>query len=452
MPETTGLPHEKKDAAVIPEHYFNLVDMIPNAAYIKDLNGGFVYCNKAFGIFLHLPRTAIVGKTAVDLHTRTMAAKCRALDENLLLHRLTGHFEIAFDRTDGSSVKADVLKTAVCDGWGKNAGVLGILADTSQRRRHNTSLYRRLKEELETSRTLEAELTAKNADLAAMVDRLRETQFQMAQQEKFVGIGQMAAGVAHEINNPLGFVLSNFEMLETYVAKLVEMIDAYRNLHRLTAAGGDDAWRREADRIGILENRNRIDYIIADLKPLFSETTDGINRVSEIVKALRLFSRIDQQDGYERYDLNDGIRSTLAMARNEIKQVARVEEDLGDIPLIEASGGRVNQVLLNIVLNAVQAIAARRNEAEGVIKIRSYRDGSFVCCTVEDNGTGIPEDVKQDIFNPFFTTKPLGHGTGLGLSISYEIVVNKHHGELGVADRAGGGTVFTVKLPVRQPA
>jgi len=274
----------------------------------------------------------------------------------------------------------------------------------------------------------------------------------MLQQEKLAGIGQLAAGIAHEINNPLGFVMSNFEMLQKYLAKLVETVGAYRALRQVVAEKGGGALREEADRVDALEQRVRLDHVIDDLKPIFDETSDGINRVGEIVKALRLFSRVDQQDDYEEYDLNAGIRNTLTVARNEVKYVARVEEELDDLPLIEAYGGRINQVLLNIILNAAQAIAVRQPETGGVIKIRSYRDGDFVCCSVEDNGTGIPEEIIQDIFNPFFTTKPVGKGTGLGLSISYDIVVNKHHGEIAVGSNAGEGAIFTIKLPVRQSA
>lgn len=721
---------EKKYSAAVPQYYFDLVDIIPNAAYIKDAKGVFLHCNKTFELFVNLPRDAIVGKTTFDFNPRQFAQSYRELDEELLERQGTGNFQVPFRRLDGKRVVADVLKTAIYSREGESAGVLGIISDASQRstiddilqryemllrysrdfiwmvdpadgriievnlaacqaygysreefrrltifdlrapgekdvvdpqiasarqggvlfetlhrrrdgsvfpvqinasgtrlgnreivvsivrdisntvntreemkRRNeylsmlhetalslinrldtddllaqivirsatlagtehafillfdaddrtvtvkagtgvcakyigqrfpagagmsaqifatgrstvindyrewplrlgdsrletieallgvplkneaevigilgfiglekgmrfgddevrltegfanlaslalnNASLYSRLQAELETSRALEEELTAKNTDLAETLLRLQETQLQMVQQEKLAGIGQLAAGIAHEINNPLGFVLSNFEVLQKYLARLVEMLDAYGELHRLAAETDGGTLRKEADRIDALARRIRLDHVVGDLPPLFGETRDGINRVGEIVKALRMFSRVDQQDEYVEYDLNAGIRNTLTVARNEIKYVARVEQDLGDIPHIEALGGLINQVLLNLVFNATQAIAVKDTGDEGVITIRSFRDGDSVCCSVEDNGVGIPEEIIQDIFNPFFTTKPVGQGTGLGLSVSYDIVVNKHGGQISVASKAGEGALFTIRLPAR---
>jgi two-component system NtrC family sensor kinase len=301
-------------------------------------------------------------------------------------------------------------------------------------------------EQKETQRALEE----RNAELGEALQKLRETQAHLIQHEKMAGVGQLAAGVAHEINNPLSFVVSNFDTLQKYVGRVAEMVAAYRELNARVREEATASLRDLADKIEALERKTKLDYILGDLKPLFAETGEGVGRVANIVKALLLFSRADHQEVFGEYDLNAGIRNTLIVARNELKYAAVVEEELGELPPIEAVGGRVNQVLLNILLNAAQAIASKQAGTPGVIRIRSWRDRDSVFCSIEDNGPGIPEEIHKDIFNPFFTTKPVGQGTGLGLSISYDIVVNGHNGSITVDSAAGSGAKFTIRLPIKQ--
>jgi PAS domain S-box-containing protein len=303
-------------------------------------------------------------------------------------------------------------------------------------------------EQKQTERALEQ----RNDELRDALGKLQQTQAQLVQQEKMAGIGHLAAGVAHEINNPLSFVVSNFSTLQNYLRRITEMIDAYKDLCRRARTETAGSLQQFADTIQTIEKKNRLDYIMGDLAPLIAETGEGIERVANIVKALLLFSRVDHQEIFEDYDLNAGIKNTLIVARNEIKYVATVEEDLGNIPEIQAVGGKVNQVLLNILLNAAQAVKAKTPGDKGLIRIRTYRNAESVYCAIEDNGTGIPERIRNDIFNPFFTTKPVGQGTGLGLSISYDIIVNRHRGEISVASEAGAGSTFTIRLPIRQDA
>ncbi len=304
-------------------------------------------------------------------------------------------------------------------------------------------------QDITEQKEIEKTLQEKNAEIQEALKKLQHTQAHMVQQEKMAAIGLLAAGVAHEINNPLSFVLSNFDTLRTYNIRLTEIIDAYRDLARRFHTDTIASLRCRADDIEALEKKTRLDYILQDIPPVFTETIDGLKRMGNIVKALRLFSRVDHRDDFEDYDLNDGIRNTLIVIRNELKQVAEVEEDLGDIPLLEAVGGKINQVLLNILLNAVQALKTKY-AGTGLIRIRTYCDDAFVYCDIEDNGPGIPEEIRKDIFDPFFTTKPKGEGTGLGLSISFEIIVNQHNGNILLKSASGTGTTFTVKLPIKQ--
>ncbi|MDR3566028.1 MAG: ATP-binding protein [Negativicutes bacterium] len=305
-------------------------------------------------------------------------------------------------------------------------------------------------EVVERKRTGE-QLTQKNQELADAYGELKNAQAQVIHQEKMASIGQLAAGVAHEINNPLGFVMSNFETLEKYVAKIAEMITAFRRMHHHVIEERVPALQDEAEELLVLEKQKKLDYLLEDLRPLFGETHDGLNRVGDIVKALRVFSRVDQLGRFEDYDLNEGIQTSLIVSRNEVKYVAKVEEHLSKVPVIKAIGGQINQVVLNILLNAAYAVKAKGLDSLGLITVSTYADDRFVYCSIKDTGGGIPEKIRKDIFNPFFTTKPVGKGTGLGLSISYDIIVNKHHGDISFVSEDGVGTTFVIKLPLQQP-
>lgn len=307
-------------------------------------------------------------------------------------------------------------------------------------------------QDITEQKEIETALQRKTSEIQETLQMLQQTQAHLIQQEKMAGIGLLAAGVAHEINNPLSFILSNFDTLREYVQRMSESIAAYRALARGVQTDANSSLRGLVDSIDILEKNNRLDHIMKDLSTIIEDTGDGLTRVGSIVRALRFFSRVDHNDNFEKYDLNAGIRNTLLIVRNEVRYVAEIREELGDIPLIEAAGGMVNQVLLNIILNAAQALKAKYVDpsSTGVIKIRSFCDDDFAYCSVEDNGPGIPEEIHRDIFSPFFTTKPVGQGTGLGLSISYDIVVNKHGGELVLSSEEGVGSTFVIKLPIRQ--
>jgi len=294
------------------------------------------------------------------------------------------------------------------------------------------------------------ELQQKNSELEGAYVDLQNAHLQAVNQEKMASIGQLAAGVAHEINNPLGFAMSNFETLQKYVKRLVEVIMAYRSFRSCCLTEEPVVLQQKMEELDTMERQKKTDYILQDLKALFDDTQEGLKRVGDIVKALRVFSRVDQQGRLEEYDLNEGLRNSLIVSRNEVKFIAEVNEKLTDIPGVIAVGGQINQVLLNLLLNAAHAIKDKGMEGLGVITVRTYSDGQSVFCSISDNGMGIPAKIQKDIFNPFFTTKPVGQGTGLGLSISYDIIVNKHHGDISVNSTEGEGTTFVIRLPIKQ--
>lgn len=292
----------------------------------------------------------------------------------------------------------------------------------------------------------QAELIKTNEELGITIQSLHQTQGQMINQEKLAGIGQLAAGVAHEINNPLSYVTGNINVLQKYVSQFNEYI---ADCKKIIAKAAEKLQEDLVQKVSAKEKK--LAYIQDDTVEIFRDVINGLARIGKIVDGLRAFSRIDRQQCVENYDLNEGISATLEVASHEIKYSATVETHLAELPLIEAIGGEVNQVLLNIIVNAAQAIGMKKLETLGTIVISTWADKESVFCSVEDNGIGISGDDMKNIFNPFFTTKPVGKGTGLGMSISYDIVVNKHHGDIFLNSVEGEGAKFVIRLPLAQP-
>ena len=268
---------------------------------------------------------------------------------------------------------------------------------------------------------------------------LKEAQLQIFQQEKMASIGQLAAGVAHEINNPMGFISSNLTTLTKYIDRLAEFIAA--GDQSLAACDGGV----ETEKLKETRKRLKIDYIMEDSRQLITESLDGAGRVRRIVQDLKSFSRVDQTE-CAMINLNDALETTINIAWNEIKYVATLNREFGEIPNIRCFPQQLNQVFLNLLVNAAHAIG----ENQGVITVKTWSEGPDVFVSVSDTGCGMPDEIKQRIFEPFFTTKEVGKGTGLGLSISYDII-RKHGGEIRVESEAGQGTSFIVRLPTEGP-
>ncbi len=286
----------------------------------------------------------------------------------------------------------------------------------------------------------EQELLRHNAELTALNQELTQAHEQLVQSEKLASIGLLAAGVAHEINNPVGFVMSNIGTLDRYLRDLFALIERYRQSE---PALTDPAARADLER---LRGEIEIDYLKDDIPALMKETLDGINRVRKIVQDLKNFSRVDAQHEWQMADLREGIESTLNVVNNEIKYKADVVKEYGPIPLVQCLPSEINQVVMNLLVNASHAM---RGDERGRITIRTGSSEQEAWIEVEDTGAGIAAENLTRIFDPFFTTKPVGKGTGLGLSLSYGIV-KKHHGSIDVRSEIGRGTCFRVTLPLRQ--
>jgi signal transduction histidine kinase len=285
-----------------------------------------------------------------------------------------------------------------------------------------------------------AQRAAVEAELTALNEQLSMAQAQLLQSEKLASIGQLAAGVAHEINNPISFVFSNFGTLQTYVASLLRVLARYEAAEPFIADA--DVAR------GIAELREEVDlaFLQEDVLALMAESRDGIERVRKIVQDLKDFSRVDAHQQWQWADLHQGIDSTLNIVNNEVKYKADIVKEYGAIPEVECLPSQINQVIMNIVVNGAQAIEGRR----GRITIRTGASGGNVWIEIADNGCGIPQAIQSRIFDPFFTTKPIGTGTGLGLSLSYGII-QKHRGRIEMQSEEGVGTTFRIELPIRRP-
>ncbi len=265
------------------------------------------------------------------------------------------------------------------------------------------------------------------------------TQEKLLQSEKMASIGQLAAGVAHEINNPIGYVHSNLGSLQEYLRSLFTVIEAYE---RALRAPDPKALIPEIDDI---RDRLDIDFISRDLPQLMAESREGIERVTRIVRDLKDFSYSGRDESWKLVDLHSGLESTINIIWNELKYKVHLVREFGQLPLVECLPSELNQVYMNLLLNAGHAIAER-----GTITVRTGVDGDTVWVEFEDTGGGISPELRQRIFDPFFTTKPVGSGTGLGLSISYSII-NKHHGRIDLDSTPGVGSRFRLVLPIKQP-
>jgi PAS domain S-box-containing protein len=287
-------------------------------------------------------------------------------------------------------------------------------------------------------RRAEQELKNNYAELKLLNQRLEEAQSQLLQSEKMASIGQLAAGVAHEINNPVGFVNSNLGTLKNYCSQMMQLIGLYQSAE---AKINDDGVLAE---ITGLKKALDLDFLKEDLPALLRESEDGLMRVKRIVNDLKDFSHVNESD-WSFADINAGLDSTLNVVWNEVKYKAKVEKNYGKIPPVECLAAQLNQVFLNLIINAVHALD--ESKGMGLLTLSTGQEGDWVWVEVQDSGRGMSEDVQRRVFEPFFTTKPVGKGTGLGLSLSFNIV-HKHFGRIELESAPEEGSRFKVWVPI----
>ncbi|MBU0973129.1 MAG: GHKL domain-containing protein [Proteobacteria bacterium] len=291
---------------------------------------------------------------------------------------------------------------------------------------------------------LQETLLVKNKKLDETLRELKETQAQAMQSEKMASIGQLAAGVAHEINNPIGFVGSNLEALSDYLKDYNTLLGHYQALAGALGKAGADSGpgpvKPLLDTILQFEEKIEIEYLKKDIPELLKDCAEGTSRVGKIVADLKNFAH-PGNDKQMLVDVNKGLESTLNVVANEVKYKAVVTKDFGQIPLVSAWPQKLNQVFMNIIVNAAQAILE-----QGEIRIKTFVEGKDVKITISDTGSGISPENLPKIFDPFFTTKAVGKGTGLGMNIAYNII-KEHKGKIEVDSQLDKGTCFTITLP-----
>ena len=413
---------------------------------ITDVSGRITYVNDKFCQICKCRREELLGQNHRILKSGMHDANYFSGMWKTISAGKVWQGELCNRNKDGELYWVETTIVPLLDGGGQPHQYIAIRTDITKLQQIKATLANS-KAELELrvrDRTAELEQAkqALEADIKTMKQlnqELEDAHNQLLQSEKMASIGQLAAGVAHEINNPIGYVYSNLGTLERYVQDTFDMIELYEQSE---CAIADPEMRK---RLQSAKEKLELAFLKTDLRALMDESKDGITRVKKIVQDLKDFSHVDTADEWHFSDLHNGLDSTLNIVNNEIKYKADVVKEYGELPAVECLSSQLNQVFMNLLVNAAHAIKER-----GAITIRTGREGDEVWVDIADTGHGIAPEHLQKIFDPFFTTKPIGKGTGLGLSLSYGIV-QKHHGRMEVQSEVGKGTTFRVWLPVQQP-
>jgi PAS domain S-box-containing protein len=377
-----------------------MIDMIPAYIYAKDARSRFTAANKLVASRMGTVPEGLIGKTDFDFYPREMAEKFFN-DEQALIQSgkaLIDCEEIAQDSETGLDRVLLTSKIPLRDAQGNLSGVVGIGFDITDR---------------------------------------KAAELRMASSDRLESIGRLAAGVAHEINTPIQYLNDSISFIREGVGELLRYIDA---MHA-----------QIQQKTGQLPDKNEdVEYMREELPPAMGRVAEGLTRIAEIVRSMKHFSHADQGAMCE-VDLNASIASTLVIARSEYRECADIETQYGEIPGVVCHGGQINQVVLNLVVNAAHAIddLVKKQGGRGKIVVKTSVDGEFVVISIADTGGGIPEAIHSRIFDPFFTTKEVGRGTGQGLSIARNVIVKEHGGDLDFETEIGHGTTFYIRLPIR---
>jgi PAS domain S-box-containing protein len=410
--------------------YHSLVETIPQMILRKDLEGRFTFANQKFCAELGHSLDEILGKTDLDFFPRELAEKYRSDDRKVLESGQALDVVEEHVTPKGEKLYVQVMKTPLYGPDGKAIGIQGIFWDVTRRME------------------AEEQLKQKNVVLEALArseheahEALKSAQSQMVQNEKLASLGQLVAGVAHEINNPLAFVSNNVAVMERDLRDMITLVSLFRTIER-PSGGRHAALYDQIDHVGAQLD---LDYTLDNLPRLIERTREGLRRIERIVQELRLFARVDEGD-WNEVDLNPGIESSINMIQGHArKKGVKLEKDLNPLPPVRCQAARIQQVVVALVLNAIDAC---ESDDSVTVSTRYEPQQGGVTIEVSDTGSGIEPSVRERIFEPFFTTKAVGQGTGLGLSISYGIV-EQHHGSIDVQSAPGSGSCFTIRLPVQ---
>ena len=421
------------------EKYHVLLKDIKDAYFEVDVLGNFTVVNSAMCYDLGYGPEELVGEKYRKLVDKEGAKKLQQAVERL--HKKdepVNLLDMVAAKKDGTKVIYEAIVSVIKETDGVVVGFRGVGRDVTHRRQMEAELKKNQEDlinknqEIDESRK-DIQLTL--AKLEKAYEELKASQLKILQQEKMASIGQLAAGVAHELNNPMSFISSNLGTLDKYINRLIDFIrvqsEAVKSLK-------DNSTLRKVDK---KREEVKLDHILEDAKVLLKESLDGSERVKKIIHELNSFSRMDEEE-YKKDDINECIESAITIVWNELKYKSTLEKSYGSLPQTKCYPRQINQVFVNLLINAVNSIADK-----GVIAIKTCHEDDYIWIEVSDTGVGIPRQNLIKIFEPFFTTKEAGKGTGLGLSITYEIV-QRHKGEITVKSEVGKGTTFTIRIPV----
>jgi PAS domain S-box-containing protein len=422
-----------------------LLANIPDRIYFKDAQSRFVLVSPAMARFFGVNEPAdMIGKTDFDFFSPEHAIPAFQDEQEVMRTGIPIVGKMEEERfPDGRVGWASTTKLPLRDSAGRIVGTFGVSRDVTDRKlaqdqleQANASLARR-----------EQELLSTLDDLRRSEQQLRSTQLKLFQAEKLASLGQLVAGIAHEINNPLAFVVNNIAVLRRDMKFVREVMQMYQSADPVLARHHPDLMGR----IGDLSERVDLPYLLAELGTVLDRSKEGLGRIQQIVQDLRDFSQHEVVGDIEvAADLNASVEATAQIARGRARsRQVELELDLAPLPPIDYAPAKINQVLINLIVNAIDACSAG-----GKVTVRTRPNDRTVMVQVIDNGRGIEPAIREKIFDPYFTTKPQGQGTGLGLSISYGIVA-EHGGKIEIESTPGQGSTFTMHLPesatVRQP-
>jgi len=434
---------------VTRDHLENIIESSLDFIIVGDNKACIKRVNKSFLKLIGYSKEEVIGKHVAELSVveegtyestageqveigKEFFDDAKEITEKLFEEGEITNWDSYYLRKDKKIVPVEQNIVFLYDKEGNITGSFGICRDVTKRK----------KVEKKNARLLEETRDA--------LEELKKTQSYLLQSEKMASIGQLAAGIAHEINNPTGYVHSNLGSLNKYSNKVLELLKRYGEGLDALKNNGSKELASFYEEMEELKKKLKMDFIMRDFQKVIADSLEGTQKIKKIVADLKSFSRVDQAE-FKHADINEGLKSTLNVVWNELKYKCTVEKDFGDLPKIYCNLGQLNQVFMNLLVNAAQAI-----EEKGTIKIstrhvngklaRNNTAQGYIEIKVSDTGSGIPEDKLNKIFEPFFTTKDVGKGTGLGLSIAYDII-QKHKGEIKVESKVGEGTTFTIQLP-----
>ena len=392
------------------EKFKELVESMNEGLAMIDCNRKIIFANERYHQMLDYPNGGLLGKTNDELLEENSLASFRARWKNRVNKSDETKYESVFLTSKGKPVPTLVSPKILRDGEGNITGSLAVITDLTEQ---------------------------------------KQLESRLIQAQKLEGIGQLAAGIAHEINTPTQYVLSNTGFLETSFGDLMQLMEAHRGF--AATAAERELLPEQVDDLANLAEELDLEFLAEEIPKALSANRDGMERISKIVLSIKEFSHPGQED-MQPADLNKAIENTVIVASNEWKYVAEMDLDLDpDLPPVDCIIGEINQVILNLIVNAAQAMGEGTEEGEGpkgIISISTRQHGELAEIRVSDNGPGIPKAILGRVFDPFFTTKDPGKGTGQGLSLAYRAIVKNHNGDIAVDSREGEHTTFTIRIPL----